>query len=130
MARRFPQIDAFEGPLSDAKYEEILSSADFVILPYRRASYGQQSSMIAFEALAVGKPLIITEGLSFVPLIAARGVALQVPDGDPGGLANAIQRMVQELPGYSRRATQWAEKFKTEHSIDHVIKHLLSLFDV
>jgi glycosyltransferase involved in cell wall biosynthesis len=128
LSRDHSHIKVMIRALNREEYENLLAQCDFVILPYRQKSYLQQDSGIAVEALANGKPSVITEGLSFVPMASAYNAMVGVPDGDPVGLANGIVRLIDDLPTYRRSAAKAAEEFKREHSIHSVFKHLISLF--
>jgi glycosyltransferase involved in cell wall biosynthesis len=121
-------IELIERVLTREEYDSVLSQCDFVILPYRQALYSGQSSGIAFEALSHGKPLVMTEGLSFSPTAAAHNAIVEVADGDPVGLADGIERLINELPTYRMRALKVAGELKREHSIGYFSERLISLF--
>src|SRR5262249_8518167 len=124
----YGQIELVERALTGEEYDGALLQCDFVILPYRRALYSQQSSGIVFEALSHGKPLVMTEGLSFTPMAAARDAMGEVPDADPAGLADGIVRLINELPTYQLKALKVAGEVKREHSMSYFSERLISLF--
>jgi len=128
LAAKCTHVELLSRELNRWEYNDILSQADFVILPYRQGSYRQRSSGIAFEALARGKPLVITEGLCFEAEVSAHGSAFVVPDGNPMALADGIRKLAEELPKYRTKAANAAEMFETKHSIDYLFVRLNSLF--
>jgi glycosyltransferase involved in cell wall biosynthesis len=125
-----PNIEVVARALSREEYDDVLSRCDFVILPYRRASYSQQSSGIAFEALAYGKPFVLTEGLSFASVAVAHNAVVEVPDGNPVALAQGIKKMMAELPMYRARAEMAAAEVEKQHSIKYLFGCLISLFSL
>jgi hypothetical protein len=70
----------------------------------------------------------MTEGLSFAPMAAARNAMVEVPDGDPTGLADGIVRLINELPTYQLNALKVAGEVKREHSMSYFSERLISLF--
>jgi glycosyltransferase involved in cell wall biosynthesis len=128
LGEEYHHIDVITRALSRDEYYDLLSMCDFVVLPYRRECYAEQSSGIAFEALIYGKPLIVTEGLSFTAVARAHNALIEVPDGDPLALAEGIVRLIKELPTYRSSAARAAENLERVHSIDHLCAYLRSLF--
>jgi len=59
----------------------------------------------------------------------AQGAAVEVPDGDPAGLADGILRIIRELAAYRATAARVAEDLDRMHSIDYVSDRLGSLFE-
>jgi glycosyltransferase involved in cell wall biosynthesis len=66
----------------------LYAAADATVLPHRDAS---QSAM-GLEALAAGKPLIVTQGGGLVELVEEEINGYSVPVRDPVALANALSR--------------------------------------
>jgi glycosyltransferase involved in cell wall biosynthesis len=54
-------IELLESALSEEDYRTLLESADIVLMPYRAKDYQNRSSGILAEAIAAGKPVIVTD---------------------------------------------------------------------
>jgi glycosyltransferase involved in cell wall biosynthesis len=74
--RRFPQVDARRGWLSDVEVEAMLREGDVLLAPYISAT---QSGMIA-AAVALGKPCIVTR---------VGALAEQIGEGEAGWVAES-----------------------------------------
>ena len=74
-------------------------AADFFVMPSTAEAFG----MMAIEALACGKPVIVFEGTSLPEVTNAPDVGLSVPMGDVDGLASAMHRLITDGPERLRR---------------------------
>ena len=62
------RVSASSRSRDNAEYLAAMSEVDVVLLPYDPAHYGSKLSGVLFEALALGKPVVVTDGCE--PLIA------------------------------------------------------------
>ncbi len=72
--------------------------ADLVVLPYRAAD----QSGVLFTALALGRPLVVTDVGGFRETVEAAGCGVVVPPRDPGAIAEALATLLAD-PGECRR---------------------------
>ncbi len=94
-AQMFPRsVELLEHPLSTEEYYTLLHSCDAVILPYRRREYAARTSGILAEAIAAGKPVIVTEGTWMSEQTSGHGAALTFRDGEGMGLSAAVRQMI------------------------------------
>lgn len=84
----------FRKPVSPEDTLNLLRRTDWVLAPYRKASYAKRSSLLATNALCLGIRAIYTEGTFLQSLYEDFGVGIIVPDGDVEALAQAIERAV------------------------------------
>src|SRR6185369_9537754 len=56
------RVQLVREPVDSKRYYEILSMADIVVLPYRERNYRARTSGVLVEALAAGKPVVVTKG--------------------------------------------------------------------
>lgn len=94
LQRALPGIQVFQGPLSEAEYSARLTGSDFILLPYRQAAYSIRSSGIIMEALAMGKPVIVTQGLTFSEAPEIQPALVKCSDGDSLDLARAVRYLI------------------------------------
>ena len=88
------------------EYLELLAKADWIIMPYRKASYLRRSSRVALDAICRGVPAIYTRGTNQEELVTQYGAGLGVEDADAASLAKAI------LVAYTKNAEYRAQSLK------------------
>jgi len=86
-----PRVEARNEYLPDDALPDLFRAARVVVLPYRQASQSGVGSMVKPYA----RPLIVTE-VGGLPELVADGSGLAVPAEDPGALAAAILRVVED----------------------------------
>lgn len=111
----------FRGRLSERKKWEFLRELDVLVLP---AFSGFPITIL--EALRAGTPVVVTRLGKTLEDFSAR--ALCVADSEPAGLANAIERVLEE-PEYRDRLLREGRYFlRTRFSRESVISSLLDLY--
>ncbi len=84
--------------VSTAEFAGALTRSDVVVLPYRRIDL----SGVLFAAMALGRPLVVSDVGGFGEVVGETGAGLLVPADDPAALAAALVRVLQD--GELRRA--------------------------
>lgn len=100
----------FLGNLPPQQLYPILRQADVVALP----SLWENFAIAALEALALGRPVVVTNAGGFPEMIADGFSGLLVPPGDPKALAAALLHLVEDGPTRERLgagAAQRAQRF-------------------
>ena len=90
----------FLGPVADST--ALLSAADVFVNPAR---YEEPFGRVAFEALALGVPPVVTRTGAQTELLTHEQSALVVPPDDPAELARAIARLL-ESPALAARLVE------------------------
>jgi glycosyltransferase involved in cell wall biosynthesis len=75
-----------------------------------------------FQALACGVPIVTGDTRAARELLVEGESALLVPPGDPGSLARAVRRLVEE-PEVARRLGDGGLRAYTAHASEHVLGH-------
>ncbi|MGC9665962.1 glycosyltransferase family 4 protein [Planosporangium sp. 12N6] len=89
----------FVSGLSDTELADLFRSATVAVVPSRYEGF----SLPAVEAMACGVPLVTTTAGAIPEVVGPDGLAaLHVPPADPGALAAAIGRLLDD-PGLRRR---------------------------
>jgi len=103
---------SFEGPVPNAAVPAVMASADLMFLPSRSENFGHS----IFESLAAGTPVLIGQHTPWRGL-EQQQAGFDLPVGDTGGLASAIDRMATQDDDARRAwrsgARAVAERFAT-----------------
>jgi glycosyltransferase involved in cell wall biosynthesis len=113
-----------DGVLSRERYLELLLESDVVVLPYAWARYRSRTSGPCCEALAAGKPVIVTEDTWMSDQLAV-GAGVTAVDGDPADLARAILEVrsrYRELAEAARRGrAEWLDRHNPVRFVDALL---------
>ncbi len=114
--------------ISVERYWELLTEADVVGCTYDPADYGMRASGIFLEALALGKPVLVSHRTSVAAELAADGsiYGLPVEFGDINSLAAGLERLVASHEQLARGAQSVAARFQTELSATGFFDWLLT----
>lgn len=102
---------AFEGTVDTLRLVELFAESEVALVP----SLYEGFSLPAIEAMACGVPLVATTG-GALPEVAGRNgeAAVLVPPGDPGALAGAIGRLLDD-PSMRARVGAAGRERAVEH---------------
>ncbi len=116
-----PGLRLIEVALPPAEYDAMLASADLLLLPYDGPTYGQRSSGILAEALALGLPALVPADC-WMAEVAGPDRVVAVPHGAPlpPHLAVALDR----LPTLSAAARAQAQVWRKKHNPDALFRAL------
>lgn len=104
-------IEFISGPLEAADYARRFAAIDATLLPYTGTRYRLSGSGILCEALAMGKAVIFSEGLSFGDFCNADN-AIEAAGDD--GFADAILNLARNLPRYRNGAAARARAYAAQ----------------
>lgn len=121
-----PYVRLFTEPLTSVAYSELLASADIVLLPYRKEDYRLKPSGILVEALAAGKPVVVTAGTWLAEQVIKSKTGVIFEDGSVSGLIQAIREIVSSLDQYRQRAIEYRIEWLRFHNADRFVEKLLS----
>lgn len=85
-----PNINLIDRVINEAEYYKMLADADLVLIPYVQHVYLANTSGVFTEAVAAGKPVIVTEGTWMSAQLNTFGAGITCRDRDPEDLARAI----------------------------------------
>lgn len=90
-----PNIRWVEGVLSEEEYEDLLRSADIVLLPYSPIEFHYRTSSILAEAFSMGKPVIAAGGSWLALQVAEAAAGWTMPSWSPAGLREVLDRILR-----------------------------------
>lgn len=111
--------------LSTAEYYRLLHTADCVLLPYWQSVYSGRTSGVFTEALAVGKPVIVTADTWLSDQLRLHGSGLICRDRDPADLAAAISLFHEQHKDYMKKAQEKKESWVQLHNPDALFRRLV-----
>ena len=79
----------FTGPVHDAGKASLLTGAQLLVLP----SYSENFGNVVLEAMAAGRPVIVTPEVGLAPVVASIGAGL-VAEGGPESLSRAMAALL------------------------------------
>ncbi|WP_162274685.1 glycosyltransferase [Verrucomicrobium sp. GAS474] len=111
--------------LDEAGYHELLTSADVVLIPYQKTAYFSRTSGIFTEAVANGKPVVVTEGTWMSGQLGDSGAGVLFEDGSAASLAEAILKAKREFPTLRENVLRLREGYLAYHNPDSFLNVLL-----
>lgn len=122
-----PRVLVVERPMTPDEYVAVLNSCDVVLCPYEVVPYRQRTSSVFAEAVALGKPAVVTDGTwKAAQLRAGRAVGTIAAAHDVESFADAIERCVADLPALSRRALELSPAWRAQEGAAVFAEHLES----
>ncbi len=100
------------------------AATDFFVMP----SMGEAFGMMAVEAMACGKPVVVFEGTALPDVTFAPEAGIAVPMRDVQGLADAVQHLVDDAPDRLRRGKRARELAEQHYSAELYADRLTALY--
>ncbi len=97
-------ITVLRGPLAKDAYETQLVMADVMILPYDPRCYRYIQSGIITQAIAAGKPLIVSADSNLEKEMQLHGSGISFEYGSPASFMDALCHLVDNLDDFSGKA--------------------------
>ncbi len=96
------------------------------VQPYSITDFEDRVSGVTLDALSSGCPVVVTAGTWLSKIILRFEAGIATSDLTPAGLRLAIERVLSDYDGYSRRAMNAAAALRAEHSADNLMDIVLS----
>jgi glycosyltransferase involved in cell wall biosynthesis len=129
-ARGIASRTEMPGSVPHAQVAEEIRRASVVVVPFLRTLMSERhtSPLKAFEAMAAGRPLVVSDLPSIREFLRDGENALLVPPGDPEALSGAIARVLGDA-GLAERLARSAWDEAPRYSWDARARALLALFE-
>jgi 1,2-diacylglycerol 3-alpha-glucosyltransferase len=106
------------GQLNRDEIKLRFSSCDIFI----SSSIAEQHSITAFEAMACGKPVLLSNIPPFIEVISNSGTGLTFSPHDEIDITNKVEMLFNDYEKFQKNTREWAEKFSWRSSAKQVIK--------
>jgi glycosyltransferase involved in cell wall biosynthesis len=124
-----PQVRIIDQPLSESEYYELMASADLVALPSRREVYAAGTSGGFVEALALGKPVVVTDGTWMSAELEHSGAGITCADRSGPDLARALRAARVSRVALAAQAQAQRPGWLAYHNPRSFVTRLLGTFD-
>ena len=100
-----PHVTVIRHPMTLPEYNAALNDADIALFPYEVIPYRKRTSGVFAEAVAFGKPVVVTRGTWMAEQIeSGRAAGTIFEDLQPDSIARAIARCVADLESLQQSA--------------------------
>ena len=121
-----PNVHFIHETLNTKDYHALLRKADVIMAPYWRSIYISRTSGIFTEAIAAGKPLIVSEDTWMSDNLKKFGSGLTCADRNPPDLAHAIVKIASDYLTYAKQAKSKQSAWLAYHNPDSFIDMLVA----
>jgi glycosyltransferase involved in cell wall biosynthesis len=123
--REEPGVTVIDDALPLPAYEAALNSADLALFPYETIPYRKRTSGVFGEAVAFGKPVVVSPGTWMAEQVAAgRAAGVIAGNVQPESFARAVAHCVANLATLTQSAravsAAWRKKMSLPAFVDQV----------
>ncbi len=119
------------GQIKNEKLIELYKNktVDVVVLPSINTSDGEYEGVPVslMEAMSYGVPVISTE-TGGIPELLENGGGIMVKEKDPKGLADAVEKLIEDRVLYEKLSENGNDRIKTSFNVDIIARKLMKLF--
>jgi glycosyltransferase involved in cell wall biosynthesis len=115
-AAGLPNVTFVEHALPSADYAGLLASLDIILLAYPQDAYRARTSGVFIEAVAAGKPVVVTAGTWMADELGRWGAGVVIERPSPAGIARAVGTAVSEFAALHAKAQETAAACASFHS--------------
>jgi glycosyltransferase involved in cell wall biosynthesis len=115
-----PGVTLIERALSREEYSELLHGASAVVIPRLLQLYRSQTSGPFVEALAAGKPVVVTDESWMSDQLKRYGAGVTFKDQNAESLADAMRALAGNYEDFRVRAEQSSREWSGIHNPDHL----------
>jgi glycosyltransferase involved in cell wall biosynthesis len=101
------------------------NAADFFLMPSMQESFG----MMAMEAMAFGKPVIVFSGTALPDVVGGPDRGIIVPSGDCRQLSEVIEKLLHDMNFRLDRGAKVLDFAQRNYSIELHMKKLIDVYD-
>ncbi len=116
-------VTVIRHPMTLPEYNTAINDADIALFPYEVIPYRKRASGVFAEAVAFGKPVVVTQGTWMAEQVeAGRAAGTIFEDLQPDSVARAIARCVADLESLQQsaqaRSTEWRRTVSLSAFVD------------
>jgi phosphatidylinositol alpha-mannosyltransferase len=113
------------GPLGDDDKTALLRSADVYVAPH---TGGESFGIVLVEAMSAGAPVVASDLGAFRRVLGDGALGVLVPAGEPGALASALLRLLDD-PAQRSRLSAAASRAVRRYDWDRVAGQVLAVYE-
>ena len=113
------------GPLGDDDKAALLRSADVFVAPH---TGGESFGIVLVEAMSAGAPVVASDLGAFRRVLGDGALGVLVPAGEPGALASALLRLLDD-PAERSRLSAAASREVRRYDWDRVAGQVLAVYE-
>jgi glycosyltransferase involved in cell wall biosynthesis len=118
-----PHVTVIRHPMTLPEYNAALNDADIALFPYEVIPYRKRTSGVFAEAVAFGKPVVVTRGTWMAEQVeAGRAAGTIFEELQPDSIARAIARCVADLESLQQsaqaRSSTWRKTVSLSAFVD------------
>lgn len=117
------------GPVSAARYDELLRGADIVVVPMQVHDDRSSGQGTMLAAMALGKPLVVNDAPGVRDYVTDGETGIIVPRDDPDSLAEALRRLLADHQLRSRLGAAAERDVQQRFLLPHYVQRVLQLLD-
>jgi len=121
---RLLNVQIISEPQDQDEYVRLLKDSNFVLLPYAQEAYYSRTSGPFTEALAFGKPVIVTDNTWMSDQLERHGAGIKFRDQDVDDLARAICEARDNCHDLTRKAYERRQNWLDYHNPYNFITEL------
>lgn len=118
----FPNVHLVPGPLDVVAYNDLITSAHIILLPYRGQDYHARTSGILAEAIHAAAPVVVPKATWLSDQLANNGAGLTFLSGNPEDLCQALDELIAQYEKFSERAFLRRSAFLAFHNPSRLLK--------
>jgi hypothetical protein len=121
-------ITLIEEPEDESRWQDLLDSADLVVLPYEASRYRESGSGVATEAVSGGIPMVVPRGTTMATLAANyQGSATTFSHWGVKEIADAIEKAVFGFEILATKAEAGALAWRRNNGVELFVDQLREL---
>jgi glycosyltransferase involved in cell wall biosynthesis len=119
-----PNVTVLPQPITDQQYNDYLSSADLIVLPYQVDRYISRTSGILAEAICAGVPAVVPQGTWLADQVRRHGAGIIYDGLDPEGPARAVVEALATLDSLRSRAEDRRSAYAHFHRPSRLVEFI------
>jgi glycosyltransferase involved in cell wall biosynthesis len=111
--------------LSDEDYLRLFNFADAVMIPYTANGFIEGTSNIFTEAVALGKPAVVSDNTWMSSELKNFGGGLEFIKNNPEDFAEKVLQLANDYQNYSKKVIAYSAFWKEKHNVKNLVDLLL-----
>ncbi|CAO4145698.1 glycosyltransferase family 4 protein [Methylorubrum extorquens] len=116
-------------PVSPARYDALLRSADVVVVPMQSCDDRSSGQGTMLAAMALGKPLVVNDAPGVRNYVRDGETGVVIPRDDPAALVASLCRLLRDEPLRTRLGAAAEREVRQRFMLPHYVERVLGLMD-